>query len=56
MHLWPYKKTQVQVTEEGNYDRKTHFCNRFLKEIHDSVIDPKPTFFTPSEWVYQCSK
>jgi hypothetical protein len=34
LHLQPYKITQVQVTEEGNYERTTQFCNGFLRTVH----------------------
>jgi hypothetical protein len=32
LHLWPYKITQVQVIEEGDYGRRTHFCNFFCRQ------------------------
>jgi hypothetical protein len=38
-HLPPQKIRQVQVTEQGDYKRKTHFCNWFLQEICES-FDP----------------
>jgi DNA-binding MurR/RpiR family transcriptional regulator len=44
LHLLPYKITQVQVSEECDYRRRTHFCNWFLQAVHDSVLDPKLTF------------
>jgi hypothetical protein len=45
LHLQLYKITQVQVIE-GDYGRRTHFCNCFLQAVHDGVLDPKLTFFT----------
>jgi hypothetical protein len=44
--LRPYKTTQVEVTEEGNYKRRIHFCNWFLWAVHDDVLDPKLTLYT----------
>jgi hypothetical protein len=44
LHLQPYKITQVEVIEECNYRRRTHFCNWFLQAVHDGVLDPKLTF------------
>jgi hypothetical protein len=52
LHLWPYKITHVQVIEEGNYGRRTHFCDWFLQAVHDSVLDPKLTFFTDEVWFH----
>jgi hypothetical protein len=52
LHLQPYKITQVHVTEEGDYGRRTHFCNWFLQAVHDSVLDPKFTFFTVEAWFH----
>jgi hypothetical protein len=46
LHLRPIKITQVQVIEEGDYGRRTHFCNWFLQAVHDGVLDPKLMFFT----------
>jgi hypothetical protein len=43
-HLRPYKITQVQVIEEDDYRGRTHFCNWFLQEVHDGVLNPKLTF------------
>jgi hypothetical protein len=43
LHLWPYKITQVQVIEEGDYGRRTHFCKWFLQALHGGVFDPKIT-------------
>jgi hypothetical protein len=45
LHLRPYKIAHVQVIEEGDYGRRTHFCNWFLQAVHDCVLDPKLTFF-----------
>jgi hypothetical protein len=52
LHLRPYKITQVQVTEEGDYGRRTHFCNRFLQAVHDGVLAPKLTLFTDEAWFH----
>jgi Asp-tRNA(Asn)/Glu-tRNA(Gln) amidotransferase B subunit len=52
LHLWPYRITQVQVTEEGNYRRRAHCCNWFLQALHDGVLDPKLTFFTDEAWFH----
>jgi hypothetical protein len=41
LHLWLYKITQVKATEEGDYGRRTHFCNWFLQAVHDGVLGPK---------------
>jgi hypothetical protein len=46
------KVTQVQVIEEGDYGRRTHFCNWFLQAVHDGVLDPKLTFFTDEAWFH----
>jgi hypothetical protein len=32
LHLRPYKITQVQGIEEGDYGRRTQFCNRFCRQ------------------------
>jgi hypothetical protein len=45
LHIWPYKITQVQVIEECDYGRRTHFCNWFLRVLHYGVLDPKLTLF-----------
>jgi hypothetical protein len=29
LHIQLYKTTQVEATEEGDYDRRTHFSNCF---------------------------
>jgi hypothetical protein len=52
LHLLPYKIAQVQVIEEGDYGRRTHFCNWFLQAVHDGVLDPKLTFFTDEAWFH----
>jgi hypothetical protein len=52
LHLRPYKITQVQVIEECDYGRRTHFCNWFLQAVHDGVLDPKLTFFTDEAWFH----
>jgi hypothetical protein len=39
VHLWQYKITQVQVIEECDYGRRTHFCNWILQAAHDGVLD-----------------
>jgi hypothetical protein len=52
LHLRPYKIIQVQVTEEGDYGRRTHFCNWFLQAVHDGVLDPRLTFFTDGAWFH----
>jgi hypothetical protein len=44
--------TQVQVIEEGDYGRRTHFCNWFVQAVHDSVLDPELTFFTDEAWFH----
>jgi hypothetical protein len=53
LHLRPYEITQVQVTEECDYGRRTHICNWFLQAVHDGVLDPKLTFFTDEAWFHQ---
>jgi hypothetical protein len=55
LHIHPYKITQVQVIEEGDYGRRTHFCNWFLQAVHDGVLDPKLTFFTDEAWFHLSS-
>jgi hypothetical protein len=52
LYLRQYKITQVQVIEECNYGRRTHFCNWFLQVVHDGVLDPKLTFFTDEAWFH----
>jgi hypothetical protein len=52
LHLRPYKITQVQVIEEGDYRKRTHFCNWFLQAVHDGVLDPKLTFFADEAWFH----
>jgi hypothetical protein len=52
LHVRPYKITQVQVIEECDYGRRTHFCNCFLQEVHGGVLDPKLTFFTDEAWFH----
>jgi hypothetical protein len=52
LRLRPYKITQVQVIEECDYGRRTHFCNWFLQAVHDGVLDPKLTFFTDEAWFH----
>jgi hypothetical protein len=52
LHLRPYKITQVQVIEEGDYGRRAHFCNWFLQAVHDAVLDPKLRFFTDEAWFH----
>jgi hypothetical protein len=52
LHLQPYKITQVQVTEECDYGRRTHFCNWCLQAVHDGVLDPKLTFFADEAWFH----
>jgi hypothetical protein len=47
-----YKITKVQVIEEGDYGRRMHFCKWFLQAVHDSVLDPKRTFFTDEAWFH----
>jgi hypothetical protein len=39
LHLRSYKITQVQVIEEGDYERRMHFCNWFLEVVKDGVLD-----------------
>jgi hypothetical protein len=51
-HLRPYKITQVQVIEECDYGRRTHFWNCFLQAVHGGVLDPKLTFFTDEAWFH----
>jgi hypothetical protein len=50
--LRPYETVQVQVIEEGDHERRTHFCNKFLQAVHVSVIYPKHTFFTNEAWFH----
>jgi DNA-binding MurR/RpiR family transcriptional regulator len=45
LHLQSYKITQVQVIEECDYGRRTHFCYWFLQAVHDSVLNPKLNIF-----------
>jgi hypothetical protein len=52
LHLRPYKITRVQVIEEYDYGRRTHFCNWFLQAVHDGALDPKLTFFTEEAWFH----
>jgi hypothetical protein len=41
-----------QVIEEGDYERRAHFCNWFLHAVHNSVLDAKLTFFTDEVWFH----
>jgi hypothetical protein len=50
--LRPYKTTGVQVTEEGNYMRRLHFCNWFLQAVHNGIFYLKLTFFTDKDWFH----
>jgi hypothetical protein len=43
---------RFQVTEEGDYERRMHFCNWLLWTVHDGVLDPKFTFFTDKAWFH----
>jgi hypothetical protein len=52
LHLQPYKITQIQVTEECDYGRRTHFCNWILQAVHDGILDPELTFFTDEAWFH----
>jgi hypothetical protein len=52
LHLRPYKITQVQVIEDGDYGRRMHFCNWFLQAVHDRVLDPELSFFTDEAWFH----
>lgn len=47
---WPYKITKVQVTEEGDYERRMYFCNWFLQLVYDRALDTKLKFFTDKAW------
>jgi hypothetical protein len=40
------------VTEEGNYKRRTYFCNWYLQAVYDNILDPKLTFFTEEAWFH----
>jgi hypothetical protein len=40
-----YKTSQVQVTEEDAYERRSHFHNWFLQVVHGNALDPKRPFF-----------
>jgi hypothetical protein len=51
-YLRPCKTTQVQVIEEGDYERRMHFCNWFLQAVHDCVPEPKLKFFIDEAWFY----
>jgi hypothetical protein len=44
VHLRPYKITQVQVIEEGDSGRRTHFCNWFLQAVYDGVLEQNLRF------------
>jgi hypothetical protein len=46
------KITQVQVIEECDCGRRTHFCNWFLQAVYDGVLDPELTFFTDEAWFH----
>jgi hypothetical protein len=52
VHPRPYIITQIQVIEEGDYGRRTYFCNWFFQAVHDGVLDPKLTFFTDEAWFH----
>jgi hypothetical protein len=52
LHLRPYKITQVQVIEEGDYGRRTQFFNWFFQAVHDGVLNPKLIFFTDEAWFH----
>jgi hypothetical protein len=46
LHLRPYKITQVQVIEECDCGRRTHFCNWFLQAAHDGVWSAQNLHFS----------
>jgi hypothetical protein len=46
------KIRQVQVIEEGVYERWTHFCNVSLWAVHDGVRDPHLTFCNDEAWFH----
>jgi hypothetical protein len=37
---------------EGDYNRRPHFCNWFLQAVHESVLDPEVTFFSDKAWCH----
>jgi hypothetical protein len=38
--------------EDGNYGRRMHFCNWFLRPVRDGVLGPKLAFFTDEAWFH----
>jgi hypothetical protein len=51
LQLLPFKIRQLQAIEEGDR-RETHFYNRFLWVVCDSVLDPKLTFYPDKAWFH----
>lgn len=43
--LWPYEIRQVQAIEDGDYERRMHFCDWFLEAVPDSFLGQKLSFF-----------
>jgi hypothetical protein len=39
-----YKETQVQIIEQGSYERKPHFVNWLLLAVPNGVVDTKYIF------------
>lgn len=52
LSLLPQKIRHVQVSEEGNYERRMNFCNWFLWVVYDDVLDPELTLFTDDIWFH----
>jgi hypothetical protein len=46
------KTTHIQVTEEGNYERRLYFCHWFLQAVYDNIFEPKFIFFTDEAWFH----
>jgi hypothetical protein len=47
-----YKIKQVQAAEDGDYKKRTNFCNWFLQAVYYSALDPKLALFTDEAWFH----
>jgi hypothetical protein len=42
----------TQVIAEGDYERRTRFCNWLLREVHDGVYELTLTVITDETWFH----
>jgi hypothetical protein len=54
-HIRPYKITVFLEIKPVDYEEWARFCNWFISQMHDGLIDPKLTFF-PDEANFNLSK